>query len=161
MYNHFRLHRLLFPSLLFIFLNKYTSVKNNLNQYIWQKFEDFFHTFPLYAWWNFYLLLRCIETWDDRECVFKTEKRGNFLFKKKFNFGTKLFLIIKFLSKKCLKRKPGTEYHQFKFCTLICFQYMDKILLLVIISTKNWLSGKLAKLDISEQFFSNVLNHQI
>lgn len=43
-------HRLLFPSLLFIFLNKYTSVKNNLKQYIWQKFEDFFHTFPLYAW---------------------------------------------------------------------------------------------------------------
>lgn len=110
-------HRLLFQSLLFIFLNKYTSVKNNLNQYIWQKFEDFFHTFHLYAWWNFYLLLLCIEIWDDRECVFKTEKRGNFYIKKKFNFGTKLFLIIKFLRKKCLKRKPGTEYHQFKFCT--------------------------------------------
>lgn len=60
-----------------------------------------------------------------------------------------------------MKRKPGTEYHQFKFCTLICFQYMDKILLLVIISTINWLSGKLAKLDISEQIFPNVLNYQI
>lgn len=137
------------------------SVKNNLNQYIWQKFEDFFHTFPLYTWWNFYCCCCVLKPKLIENAFSKQKNEAFFYLKKKCSLGKSYFWLSDFLSKKCLKRKPGTEYHQFKFCTLICFQYMDKILLLVIISTKNWLSGKLAKLDISEQIFRNVLNHQI